>query len=267
MDIVRLIPAVIEAGACIMIHRGQGVAAESKSDASPVTAADRDAEAILLRALAAEAPHIPVVAEEECAAGRTPEIDAAFFLVDPLDGTKEYVRGGDDFTVNVALVEDGKVRAGIVFAPAQNMLWWGEVRQRIAMKSEVERGALVQSRRISVRPCGGRPKAVASRSHSNPATEAYLAACESEERVSIGSSLKFVLVAEGMADLYPRPAPTMEWDTAAGHAVLAAAGGRVFDLDGQPLTYGKERFFNPGFVASGPFNPPCLRPFLTGASS
>jgi 3'(2'), 5'-bisphosphate nucleotidase len=267
MDITKLIPAVIEAGACIMIHRNQGVATESKADLSPVTAADRDAEAILLKALAKEAPGIAVVAEEEMAAGRAPAVKDAFFLVDPLDGTKEYVGGGDDFTVNVALVEGGKVLAGIVHAPAQNAIWWGDVATGVAMRADIEHGALARIHAIAVRPCDGRPKAVASKSHSNAATEAYLRSCQSDERVSIGSSLKFVLVAEGQADLYPRPAPTMEWDTAAGHAVLLAAGGRVFDLDGRPLTYGKERFFNPGFVASGPFDPPALRPFLTGASA
>ena len=262
-EIASLIPAVIEAGACILVHRAAGVETESKDDLSPVTAADRDAEAILLAALARLAPTIPVVAEEEAAAGRIPDVEGQFFLVDPLDGTKEFVKGGTDFTVNVALIDRGLPVAGIVYAPAQSVIWWGDVPHRLAQRGDVEAGAVARRHPISVRPCGGRPKAVASKSHSNPATEAFLAACESEERVSIGSSLKFVLVAEGTADLYPRPAPTMEWDTAAGHAVLAAAGGRVFDLDGKPLTYGKPRFFNPGFVASGPYHPPALRPFMS----
>ena len=262
MDIAHLIPAVIEAGACVMAHRAAGVQAEEKSDLSPVTIADREAEAILLAALSAEAPGVPVVAEEEAAAGRLPDIQKRFFLVDPLDGTKEYVRGGDDFTVNVALIDHGVPVAGIVYAPAQSTLWWADVPRRLAMRGAVEDGRLAQKRPIGVRPCGGRPKAVASKSHSNPATEAFLSACGSEERVSVGSSLKFVLVAEGAADLYPRPAPTMEWDTAAGHAILLAAGGRVFDLDGQPLTYGKPKFFNPGFVATGPYHPPVMRGFM-----
>jgi len=262
MDIAHLIPAVIEAGACVMAHRVAGVRVEEKSDLSPVTIADREAEAILLAALDALAPGIPVIAEEEAAAGRLPDVEKQFFLVDPLDGTKEYVKGGDDFTVNVALIDHGVPVAGIVYAPAQSTLWWGDVPRRLAMRGIVEHGHVGQKRPIGVRPCGGRPRAVASKSHSTPATEAFLTACGSEDRVSIGSSLKFVLVAEGAADLYPRPAPTMEWDTAAGHAVLLAAGGRVFDLDGHPLTYGKPNFFNPGFVATGPYHPPVMREFL-----
>jgi len=264
-DIASLIPAVIEAGACTLKHRAAGVETERKSDESPVTIADREAEAILLAALARFAPGIPVVAEEEAAAGRIPDVAGPFFLVDPLDGTKEFIKGGDDYTVNVALIDQGLPVSGIVYAPARSAIWWGDVPHRLSQRGEVEQGAMVRRQPISVRPCGGRPKAVASKSHSTPATEAYLAACGSEERVSVGSSLKFVLVAEGAADLYPRPAPTMEWDTAAGHAVLLAAGGRVFDLDGKPLLYGKPRFFNPGFVASGPYNPPAIRPFLEGS--
>jgi 3'(2'), 5'-bisphosphate nucleotidase len=267
MDIAHLIPAVIEAGACVMAHRAAGVETEAKSDLSPVTAADRDAEAILLAALAAQAPAIPVIAEEEAAAGRLPDIGGRFFLVDPLDGTKEYVKGGTDFTVNVALVDHGQPVAGIVYAPAQATLWWGDVPRRLAMRATIEDGQIAHKRPIGVRPCGGRPRAVASRSHAHPATEAFLTACGSADRVSIGSSLKFVLVAEGAADLYPRPSPTMEWDTAAGHAVLLAAGGRVFDLDGQPLTYGKPDFFNPGFVATGPYHPPVMRAFLPETQS
>jgi len=265
LDIARLIPAVIEAGAGIMLHRNKGVSVETKEDSSPVTAADRDAEAVLLAALREIAPGIAVVAEEESAAGRLPAACDTFFLVDPLDGTKEYISGGDDFTVNVALVTAGEVVAGIVHAPAQSAIWWGDVPNRVAMRADIEHGAVVRGRRIAVRPCPRRPKAVASKSHANAATESYLHDCGVEERVSIGSSLKFVLLAEGVADLYPRPAPTMEWDTAAGHAVLLAAGGRVFDLDGGLLTYGKERYFNPGFVASGSFAPPVMRPYLAGA--
>ena len=262
-DIASLIASVIEAGACTLKHRAAGVEAERKSDLSPVTIADREAEAILLAALAELVPGVPVVAEEEAAAGRIPDVTGPFFLVDPLDGTKEFLKGGDDYTVNVALIDRGLPVSGIVYAPAQSVIWWGDVPHRLAQRGDVEQGGVVRRHPISVRPCGGRPKAVASKSHPHPATEAYLAACGSEERVSVGSSLKFVLVAEGTADLYPRPSPTMEWDTAAGHAVLAAAGGRVFDLDGKPLTYGKPRFFNPGFVASGPYHPPAMRPYLS----
>ena len=176
MDIAQLIPAVIEAGACVMAHRAAGVQAEEKSDLSPVTIADREAEAILLAALAALAPGIPVIAEEEAAAGRLPDVEKQFFLVDPLDGTKEYVKGGDDFTVNVALIDHGVPVAGIVYAPAQATLWWGDAPRRLAMRAAIEEGKLAHRRPIGVRPCGGRPKAVASKSHPVPATEAFLAA-------------------------------------------------------------------------------------------
>jgi 3'(2'), 5'-bisphosphate nucleotidase len=262
-SIENLIPAVIEAGRLTLVERERGCEAQIKSDASPVTAADHASEAVLLAALARHAPGIPVVAEEECAAGRIPDVDARFFLVDPLDGTKEFIGGGSDFTVNVALVDEHRPIAGIVYAPARAQLWWGDLQRGKAFRGEVDGGELVHQRAIAVRHCAGAPIAVASKSHNTPATEAWLDAAGAGERVSIGSSLKFVLVASGEADVYPRAGPTMEWDTAAGDAVLRAAGGRTFDLDGVPLPYGKPRFYNPGFVATGPFDPPVLRTFMT----
>jgi len=262
-DIERLIPAVIEAGRLTLVERDRGLNTEFKSDESPVTAADHAAEAVLLAALARHAPGIPVVAEEECAAGRIPDVYSQFFLVDPLDGTKEFIKGGSDFTVNVALVEDRQPVSGVVYAPARGEIWWGDVLGHWAKRGEVLDNELVHPRPMEVRPCVGAPTAVASKSHNNPATEAWLDAAGAGERVSIGSSLKFVLIAGGEADVYPRAGPTMEWDTAAGDAVLRAAGGRTFDLDGALLAYGKPRFFNPGFVATGPFEPPVLRPFIT----
>jgi 3'(2'), 5'-bisphosphate nucleotidase len=262
-DIERLIPAVIEAGRLTLVERDRGLNASFKSDESPVTAADHAAEAVLLAVLARHAPGIPVVAEEECAAGRIPDVDSQFFLVDPLDGTKEFIKGGSDFTVNVALVENRQPVSGVVYAPARGEIWWGDVLGHWAKRGEVRDNELVHPRPMTVRPCVGAPTAVASKSHNNPATEAWLDAAGAGERVSIGSSLKFVLIAGGEADVYPRAGPTMEWDTAAGDAVLRAAGGRTFDLDGVPLAYGKPRFFNPGFVATGPYEPPVLRPFIT----
>lgn len=258
-----LLPAVIEAGRLTLVERERGLETQLKSDESPVTAADHAAETVLLAALARHAPNIPVVAEEECAAGRIPDVDHQFFLVDPLDGTKEFIKGGSDFTVNVALVEHRRPVTGIVYAPARGEIWWGDVRGGWAKRGEVRDNQLVHPRAMRVRPVSGAPTAVASKSHNTPATEAWLDAAGTGERVSIGSSLKFVLIAGGEADVYPRAGPTMEWDTAAGDAVLRAAGGRTFDLDGAPLAYGKPRFFNPGFVATGPFDPPVLRPFIT----
>jgi 3'(2'), 5'-bisphosphate nucleotidase len=241
--------AAVEAGAVIMAIRAEGFDVAAKADASPVTAADHAAEAILLDALRRLAPDVPVVAEEESAAGRTPQVRARFFLVDPLDGTKEFVKGGTDFTVNVGLVEDGAPTLGVVYAPARDELYLGDVaagEARFARPGEGETG-----RAIRVRPPGSPLVAVASKSHDVPETEAYLRRLGVVERTSIGSSLKFCLLAAGQADVYPRPSPTCEWDTAAGHAVLAAAGGAVYDLQGGPLGYGKPRFFNPGFLALG----------------
>jgi 3'(2'), 5'-bisphosphate nucleotidase len=248
-----LIAAAVNAGAAIMAVFDSDFDVQVKADQSPVTVADQAAEAVILEALARLAPGVPVVAEEEAAAGRIPEVGARFFLVDPLDGTKEFVRRGSDFTVNIGLIEDGAPTLGVVFAPARDALYVGDVALGEAWRetrrpTDSTGGAKIA---LKVKPPGDRLTAVASKSHDTPETEAYLKTCGVDERVSIGSSLKFCLVASGEADLYPRPAPTCEWDTAAGHAVLLAAGGVVYDLSGAPLPYGKPKFFNPGFLALG----------------
>jgi 3'(2'), 5'-bisphosphate nucleotidase len=263
----RLLAAVVEAtaaaGFIVWDHFCRTSTVEYKSDSSPVTEADRAAEVVILAALRAAAPGIPVVAEEEAAAGRVPDVGQAFFLVDPLDGTKEFIKRGTDFTVNIGLIENGVPTMGAVYAPARATVYWGDCASKQAWRAAQQpHAARGTAQAISVRQPMEPPCAVASKSHNTPETEAWLANAGVKERVSIGSSLKFVLVASGEADVYPRPAPTMEWDTAAGDAVLRAAGGRVFDLDGQPLVYGKERFFNPGFVATGAYEPARLRPFM-----
>jgi 3'(2'), 5'-bisphosphate nucleotidase len=258
-----LVTHALAAGEAVWRHFCQGCAVETKPDASPVTAADRDAEAIILAGLAAAAPGVAVVAEEECAAGRMPAPCAAFFLVDPLDGTKEFVRRGTDFTVNIGLVEAGVPTLGVVYAPARDWLVWGDAVAGEAWRAACAPGAAPgPAEAIRVRAPGAAVCAVASRSHLTPATTAWLDAAGAGERVSVGSSLKFALVAAGEADVYPRAGPTMEWDTAAGDAVLRAAGGRTFDIDGTPLRYGKPGFRNAGFVATGPFDPPPLSAFL-----
>ena len=258
------VEAALEAGAAIWRIFQEDVAVIVKADKSPVTAADHAAEAIILKALAALVPDVPVVAEEEVAAGRMPKVGARFLLVDPLDGTKEFIKKGTDFTVNIALVEDGRPTLGVVYAPARSRLFAGDVKTGVAWTTDAEPDSRTMGARraIRVRPVGAALIAVASKSHGTPETEAYLTACGVAERVSIGSSLKFCLVAAGEADLYPRAGPTCEWDTGAGHAVLVAAGGRVFDLSGAALAYGKEKFFNPGFVATGPYDAPPLGPFM-----
>lgn len=262
-----LVVAALEAGLEVWNHFNRGVEVMTKDDLSPVTAADQAAEAIILRALARLAPETPVVAEEEAAAGRVPDISANFFLVDPLDGTKEFIRKGSDFTVNIGLIENGDPTMGVVYAPALSRLFVGDVADSFAWTCDVAPGVMdTRNRRpIRVRQHGEGLCAVASKSHDTPGTEAYLRQIGVSERVSIGSSLKFALLAAGEADVYPRPSPTMEWDTAAGDAVLRAAGGRVFNVDGLSFKYGKPGFFNEGFVATASFNPPALRPFVTSS--
>jgi 3'(2'), 5'-bisphosphate nucleotidase len=249
--------ATREAGAAILEIVARGFAVERKDDLSPVTEADRAAELVILAALARAAPGIPVIAEEEVAAGRIPAHDDTYFLVDPLDGTKEFVRGGDDYTVNIGLIEKGVPRLGVVFAPATRVLHGGSVGE----------GAWVDDgsgrRPIRTRQRGEQIAAVASKSHLNQATIDYLeAAVGTCGYVSVGSSLKFCIVAEGRADIYPRASPTSEWDTAAGHAVLLAAGGIVDGPDGGPLRYGKRAFLNRAFVATAGWKAPRLEPFL-----
>ena len=249
--------AAREAGEAILEVVRRGFEVEEKRDASPVTEADRAAELIILAALARAAPGVPVIAEEEVAAGRIPAHDDTYFLVDPLDGTKEFVRGGDDYTVNIGLIEKGSPRLGVVFAPATRRLHCGVV----GAGSWVDEG---QGRRnIRTRERGATMTAVASKSHLNQATVDYLAAAAGScDYVAIGSSLKFCIVAEGQADIYPRASPTSEWDTAAGHAVLLAAGGLVDGADGTALRYGKPAFLNRAFVATSGWKPPPLADYL-----
>jgi 3'(2'), 5'-bisphosphate nucleotidase len=249
--------AAREAGEAILEIVRRGFAVESKQDTSPVTEADRAAELVILAALARAAPGVPVIAEEEVAAGRIPAHEDTYFLVDPLDGTKEFIRGGDDYTVNIGLIERGVPKLGVVFAPATGRLHGGCVGDGAWLDEGAGRSA------IATRPRGDIVTAVASKSHLNQATIDYLEAAVGKcDYVSVGSSLKFCIVAEGQADIYPRAAPTSEWDTAAGHAVLLAAGGLVDGPDGEALRYGKRAFLNRAFVATSGWKPPLLEPFL-----
>lgn len=254
---MNLNPIALEAGAEIMRLYDQGFAVETKSDASPVTEADRAAEAIILKGLVALTPDIPVVAEEEAAAGRLPDIGQRFFLVDPLDGTKEFISRNGEFTVNIALIENGIPVAGVVYAPALGRIFWG-AQDTGAFTGEIVNGHIDNTRPIHVRPAPPEGLlAIGSRSHGAQETQAWLKAYKVSDFVSAGSSLKFCLLATGEADIYPRLGRTMEWDTAAGHAILNAAGGKVTRLDGSPFLYGKRNqpqdtdFANPNFVAFG----------------
>jgi len=252
-----LADAAREAGEAILEIVRRGFEIESKRDSSPVTEADRAAELVILAALARVAPGVPVIAEEQVAAGHIPAHGDTYFLVDPLDGTKEFVRGGDDYTVNIGLIDQGIPCLGIVYAPATKRLHMGSVGVGAWLDQGRGRAPIV------VRERGAQVTAVASKSHLNQATIDYLEAAVGKcDYVSVGSSLKFCILAEGRADIYPRAAPTSEWDTAAGHAVLLAAGGLVDGPDGQSLRYGKRAFLNRAFVATSGWKPPVLEPFL-----
>ncbi len=255
--LVSLFEAIaLEAGAAIMDVREKGCAVEEKADASPVTLADRAAEAIILKHLAKELGATPCVSEEAASGGVIPACgEDGFLLVDPLDGTREFINQRPDFTVNIALVRKGVPEVGVVYAPARQTLWSG--RPGSAEKVKIEDGRIISREAIQVREAPNPPVIVASRSHLTPETEAFIARYPGATTVSVGSSLKFCLIAEGEADLYPRFGPTMQWDTAAGDAVLRAAGGRTTHEDGSLLTYGPkkgdglEQFASPNFIAEG----------------
>jgi 3'(2'),5'-bisphosphate nucleotidase len=242
-----MIRAAIAASAEIMAVYARGFVAEHKSDGSPVTEADQRAELVILEHLAETG--IPVLAEESVAAGRIPALGGQFFVVDPLDGTKEFIKRNGEFTVNIALVEAGRPVRGVVLAPASGEVYWGDARG--AWGGQVGREGVTDERPIQTRD--SQPlHIVASRSHKHPAIVGLCHALQVERDVSVGSSLKFCLLARGDAQLYPRFTPTSEWDTAAGQAVLEAAGGVVWDLDGIPLTCGhRDRgFLNGDFLAA-----------------
>ena len=248
-DIVeRVRDIALRAGQAILAVYRSDFAVESKDDRSPVTEADRRAEELILDALRREVTDdFPIVAEEEVAAGRIPTVNGGpFWLVDPLDGTKEFVKRQGEFTVNIALIENGRPCLGVVHAPAKDATYWGSRHGAFAASDEAGAHA------IACRPMPERGLvAVASKSHRNPELEEYLSRYDLAESISSGSSIKFCLVAEGRADLYPRTGRTMEWDTAAGHAVVLFAGGSVTDMQGRELTYGKPGFENPHFVVRG----------------
>ncbi|MFZ5789824.1 MAG: 3'(2'),5'-bisphosphate nucleotidase CysQ [Pseudomonadota bacterium] len=253
--LLRALSAMAEKAGEEILRFYQGpIAVTSKADTSPVTAADHAAEAVILEALAPLLPGVPVVSEEATAAGRVPAIGSAddphrrFWLVDPLDGTKEFISRNGEFTVNIALIEGTKPVLGVVHLPALGTTYAGAI----------DGGATLSHKGDTPRPIAARVQpgsgaiVLASRSHSDAAAlDAFLAGERVAALESAGSSLKFCRIAEGLADIYPRLGRTMEWDTAAGQAVLEAAGGSVRTLDGRELGYGKPGFENPHFVARG----------------
>jgi len=250
----ELVDLAVRAGEEILEVYGSDAVAAEKSDGSPVTTADTRAEAVILAGLAEIAPDIPVLAEEAVSAGHVPDVTGgAFWLVDPLDGTKEFLSRNGEFTVNIALVEDGVPVLGVVHLPALDVTYVGS-------PGLAERRDGAGTTQIAVRAVPDEGfDVLTSRSHSDEATEQFIAAIPVHQRISAGSSLKFCRVAEGAADLYPRMGRTMEWDTAAGHAVVLAAGGMVCTVDGDPLRYGKAGHDNPAFIAYGSARPPLAR--------
>ena len=244
------------AGKIIMDIYARDFTATAKADASPVTEADVAAEQVILQGLALHFPAVAVVAEEQAAAGHVPQIAGGFFLVDPLDGTREFISRNGEFTVNIGRIQNGVPVAGVVYAPALAEIFVGRAGEgafRAKVKADVELNAQsflpIKCRTL---PAVG-ATILASRSHRDSETEAFIAKIKTAALISAGSSLKFCRLAEGKADLYPRFGRTMEWDTAAGHAVLAAAGGSMTRADGTAFTYGKaeDKFANPSFIARG----------------
>jgi len=252
-----LLPAVLAAGRIEMRHFEAGVAVETKADTTPVTAADREAEAVLTEGLKLAAPGIPVIAEEAVAAGRVPEIKDAFFLVDPLDGTRAFIKSSPEFTINIGLIEHEHPVFGIIYAPALKLLFATVAPHEAVEASIAPEASVTRLDECQLKPLHAREPnrqalvAFASRSHAAESTEAFLSRLPIAEKRKASSSLKFCLIARGEADLYARLGQTSEWDTAAGHAILAAAGGSVTQVDGRPLLYAKTQagFANPHFVA------------------
>ncbi len=263
LDLERLLTvtfaAARQAGAAIMEVYAGDFAVSRKADASPVTLADQRAETLILAALAAAAPGIPVIAEEQADSDGLPaETADLFWLVDPLDGTKEFISRNGEFTVNIALIEGGRPILGMVHAPALDVTYGGAG----PGTARRWRGAASAAPLAARRPPPSGLVVVHSRSHeNNEKLGAYLVGKTVAETRVCGSSVKFCLIAAGEADLYPRFGPTMEWDTAAGHAVLAAAGGSVTTLEGAPFRYGKPGLRNPGFIARGLSPSPACGPF------
>jgi len=252
----ELADALTALGAAAAIAIRRSAAAQSsvriKADGSPVTSADQAAEASICDGLARLAPDVPIVSEEQAEGAIPPGAGASYFLVDPLDGTREFIAGRDEYTINIAIVTHGAPILGIVVAPALGLIWRGLAgrgAERLALRGDGKTGA---PEIIHARPRPqGELTVMVSRSHLDPRTEAYVAGLRQARTVPCGSSLKFCRVAEGKADLYPRLAPTRDWDVAAGHAIVKAAGGEVAAPDGGPLRYGTAGLLIPGFIAAG----------------
>lgn len=252
-DLILALEALArQAGLAILNVKRTGIQPHPKSDGSPVTEADLAANAVILDGLTKLLPDVPVITEEgEYGAKVLADPNGDFLLIDPLDGTREFVSGDPDYTVNIAYIRARRPVVGIVHMPETGMSWVGDSRLEPRMAWQIDESGVW--RPISTRPAGTTLAVLASRSHQDPATEAFLKKRQVSELLRRGSSLKFCLIAAGQGDLYPRFGPTMEWDTAAGDGVLTAAGGAMLDLNGQAFLYGKinEECRNCGFMAMG----------------
>jgi len=243
----HILPIARLAGAAILeVYAAETAAAQSKQDGSPVTLADLAAHRVIHRELQAWLPDCPVVSEEDDGSQAHRQGRGRFWLIDPLDGTKEFIARNGEFTVNIALIEDGRAVWGAVYAPVLDAMYWGGSGLG-AFRSVAGVTVPIQ---VGADASGGPCRVVASKSHLNPETPAFIDRLGPVSLVQAGSSLKFCRVAEGGADIYPRLAPTCEWDTAAAQAVLEGAGGAVLDLQGQALRYGKADVLNPSFIAT-----------------
>lgn len=244
----------LDAGALIMQHYKNGVAEETKADKSPVTQADRDAEILLTQRLNTLLPDAQVIGEEACAEAVPQSLAPYFFLLDPLDGTRDFVAKRDNFTVNIGLIVDNAPVAGVIYAPVHEKLYFSgpdcAYRLAIAPQGELDITKAEKLRTADIDPTG--IKVIASRSHRDDKTEQLISSLNVSDTIGAASSYKFCLVADGTADFYPRFGRTMEWDTAAGQAILEAAGGVVTDEDGNRFTYGKlaRGLDNPSFIAA-----------------
>ena len=239
------------AAAAILAIRRAGFVVDRKSDESPVTEADRVAEALIVEGLRAAAPHIPVVAEEEVAAGIVTAAAPAFWLVDPLDGTRDFAKGRDEYAVCIGLVRAGQAVLGALALPATGEVFGGLLGAGAWKEDGVQGGGPRRPIRVRAVPPEGLTVLASRQYADDPRLGPFLAGRPVAARRSMSSALKFCRVAEGAADLYPRFGPTMEWDSAAGQAVVEAAGGAVTLVDGSPLRYGKPGWRNPDFVCHG----------------
>jgi 3'(2'), 5'-bisphosphate nucleotidase len=258
--LTQLLPLVARASDAVMTVYNSEFNVRHKADASPVTEADVMAEAIITEGLRSLTPDIPVISEEATANGAQAVAADTFWLIDPVDGTREFLDRNDEFTVNIALIHQGKPCMGVVAAPALGEVFWG-------LNTPIERAAYWQAtpqthpeRIMCTQPPAGGLRVLRSRNHGDSeALDAFLSNFSISEAMAVGSSLKFCRMAQGLADLYPRFGPTMAWDTAAAHAILAAAGGRICTLSGEDLRYDPLRLKNPHFIAWGQLEPSARR--------